>query len=58
MKVRLLCCRVGADFVQNRGDEVEVDKDEGLRMIEAGQAVEVGKKETATNKAKTEKAAE
>lgn len=38
MKIKLLCSRVGPDVVQNRGDEVEVDDAEGLRMIEAGQA--------------------
>ncbi len=41
MKIKLLCSRVGPDVVQNRGDEVEVDGAEGLRMIEAGQAAPV-----------------
>ena len=60
MKVKLLVSRAGAGFVQNRGDEIEVSDDEGARMIEAGQAIEIIglKKETASSKTKTEKAAE
>lgn len=60
MKVKLLVSRAGAGFVQNRGDEIEVSDDEGLRMIEAAQAIEIIglKKETASSKTKTEKAAE
>ena len=38
MKIKLLCSRVGVDFTQNRGDEIEVGAEEGQRMIEAGQA--------------------
>lgn len=57
MKVKLLCSRAGVGESQNRGDEIEVGKDEGLRMIAAGQAELVGeKKETATKKTATEKA--
>jgi len=58
MKVKLLICRGGVDFIQNAGDEIEVDAAEGARMIEAGQAIEIGGKEKAISKAKTEKAAE
>lgn len=60
MKVRLLVSRAGAGFVQNRGDEIEVSTEEGKRMIEADQAIEILglKKETATSKTKTDKAAE
>jgi len=59
MKIKLLCCRAGAGFVQNRGDEIEVGADEGLRMIEAGQAelVRAAPVERAVKSAKTEKAA-
>lgn len=39
MKIELLCSRAGADFVQNRGDVVEVEQAEALRLIEAGQAI-------------------
>lgn len=57
MKIELLCGRTGVDFVQNRGDEIEVGEDEGLRMIAAGQAKLAGAKtETATKKVSTEKA--
>ena len=38
MKIKLLTSRAGADFSQNRGDEIDVDADEGQRMIDAGQA--------------------
>lgn len=60
MKVKLLVSRAGVGFVQNRGDEIEVSDDEGARMIEASQAIEIIglKKETASSKTKTEKAAE
>lgn len=51
MKVKLLISRAGVSFVQARGDVIEVDDDEGLRMIQAGQAEPVDdKKETATKK--------
>lgn len=39
MKVRLLVSRATAHGPQNRDDEIEVSAAEGLRMIEAGQAV-------------------
>ena len=38
MKIKLLVARAGDGFSQNRGDEIEVQADEGLRMIDAGQA--------------------
>ena len=38
MKIRLLVSRAGADFAQNRGDEIDVSAKEGQRMIAAGQA--------------------
>ena len=38
MKIRLLVSRAGAGFVQNRGDEIDVQDAEAIRMIEAGQA--------------------
>lgn len=59
MKLKLKVSRAGAGFCQNVGDEIEVENAEGLRMIEAGQAVEIlsVKKEFATTKTKSEKAA-
>lgn len=51
MKVKLLTSRAGPNFSQTAGEEIEVDKAEGVRMIEDGQAVPVTKKrETATRK--------
>jgi len=41
MKVKLLVSRSGADGAHDRGDEIEVGEAEGLRMIEAGQAIPV-----------------
>jgi hypothetical protein len=41
MKIKLLVSRAGADFVQNRGEEIEVEQAEAVRMVEAGQAVPV-----------------
>lgn len=38
MKVKMLECRAGADFLNMVGDVVEVDTDEAQRMIDAGQA--------------------
>ena len=37
IKVQLLVSRAGPDFVQNAGDVIEVDADEGKRMVDAGQ---------------------
>lgn len=71
MKLKLLCSRAGVGFSQNVGDEIEVGDAEGLRMIDAGQAVlvdlnqseaariaekEKSQTETATKKVSTEKA--
>ena len=58
MKIKLLTSRAGADFVQNVGDEIEVGDAEGMRMIEAGQAlpVVISGKETAVKKPVTQKA--
>lgn len=46
MKVKLITGRCGDDgngrsFIQNPGDEIEVNAELGKRMIEAGQAVYV-----------------
>lgn len=59
MKIKLLCSRVGVGFSQNRGDEIEVDADEGQRMIDAGQAelVRDTTVERAVKAAKAERAA-
>lgn len=43
MKVKLLVSRAGVGFVQNAGDEIDVDDEQAQRMIEAQQAVPVGK---------------
>jgi hypothetical protein len=62
MKVKLLVSRGGPGIDQRAGDEIDVSDAEGKRMIEANQAVPVGrgpaaeKKETATKKAPAEKA--
>lgn len=39
MEVKLLVSRVGAGFSQSAGEIIQVSDAEGLRMIEAGQAV-------------------
>lgn len=51
MKIKLLVPRVGADFSQNRGDEITVSDAEAIRMIEAGQAVPVREPAPAVEKA-------
>lgn len=51
MKVKLLVGRGGIGFVQNAGDVIEVDDDEGKRMIFANQAEPVkATRKTATKK--------
>lgn len=59
MKVELLVARAGVGESQNRGDVVDVDSDEGQRMIDAGQAKLVRSKapEKAIQRSKAEKAA-
>lgn len=58
MKVKLLVSRSGADGSFSPGEEIEVGDAEALRMVEAGQAVIVGReKETATKKKVVEKRA-
>ena len=44
MKIELLVSRAGADFVQNRGETIDVEQAEAIPMIEAGQAVPVAEK--------------
>lgn len=56
MKVKLLISRAGVNFSQSCGDEITVDNAEGLRMIQANQAVLIEEVETAIKKAPTEKA--
>jgi len=59
MKIRMLTSMAGADFVHNRGDEIEVDDKTGKRFIEANIAepvinaskIERAIKKPATNKA-------
>lgn len=41
MKVKLLVSRAGLAGASSVGDEIEVGEAEGVRMIEAGQAVPV-----------------
>lgn len=49
MKVKLLTGMAGADFSHQVGAEIEVEKKEGARLVEAGLAVPVvEKKERAT----------
>ena len=36
MKVKMIACMAGTDFVRNPGDCCEVDDDEAERLIEAG----------------------
>ena len=59
MKVRLTVSRSGADGAFAPGDEIEVSENEGVRMIEAGQAeaVRTTVKETTSARRKVEKAA-
>lgn len=58
MEVKLLVSRGGVGFAQNAGDVITVGDKEGVRMIEAGQAVPVreAKRERTTKKPKVEKA--
>lgn len=57
MKIRLLVGRAGANFAQNRGDEIEVGTEEGLRMIAAEQAelIRQDEPEKAVKRAKVER---
>ena len=41
MKVKILQCMAGSDFVRDVGDICEVDNDEGERIIAAGFAESV-----------------
>ena len=36
MKVRIVHCMAGSDYVRNPGDEVEVEDAEAVRLIDAG----------------------
>lgn len=56
MKVKLLVSRSGVDFSQDAGDKIIVDDSEGLRMIQAGQALLIEEAEKASAKKVTEKA--
>jgi len=56
MKVKLLCSRSGVGFSQNVGDEIDVGDAEGLRMVNAGQAVEVGSSSSQLQAAEAEEA--
>lgn len=58
MKVELLVARASAMGSQNRGDVIDVQAEEGQRMIEAGHAVLVRsvKPEKAVKPSKFEKA--
>ena len=44
MKVRLLTSRAFPTLIQRRGEEIDVDKDEGKRLIEMGAAEPVAEK--------------
>lgn len=56
MKVKLLVSRSGVDFSQDAGDQITVEDSEGLRMIQAGQALLIEEVEKASAKKVTEKA--
>lgn len=59
MQVRLLTSRATSSGAQNRGDVIDVDDAEAVRMIEAGQAEAVRSKpapEKAVKRSKSEKA--
>lgn len=49
MKVRMLQCQAGSDFVRSVGDTIDVDDAEGARMVDAQIAEAIGP-ETATTK--------
>ena len=58
MKVRLLTCMAGINFVYNAGDEIEFSKDEAMRLIDAKIAEPIRRKrvERAVKTPNTEKA--
>tara|TARA_R110000744_G_scaffold311655_1_gene419135 strand:- start:310 stop:501 length:192 start_codon:yes stop_codon:yes gene_type:complete len=56
MRVKLLISRAGKDLTQNAGEQITVDDSEGLRMIQAGQALLIEEIEKASTKKVTEKA--
>ena len=45
MKIKLLVSRAGLGISQNAGDVVQVENEEAARMIAAGQAEAISKKE-------------
>ena len=53
MKVKLLVSRSGPNGTQNAGDEVNVNADEGKRMIAADQAVLVRSSKSAEKAVKS-----
>jgi hypothetical protein len=59
MKIQLLVARATAFGAQNRGDVIEANDAEAIRMIEAGQAVAIREAmpERAVKPAKAERAA-
>lgn len=59
MKIELLTARATATGSENRGDVIDVSKEEAIRMIEAGQAMPVRSvaTEKAVRRTKAEKAA-
>lgn len=58
MKIKLLTARATATGAENRGDVIDVEQAEAVRMIEAGQAEAVRsvEPEKAVNRSKHEKA--
>lgn len=58
MRIRMLVCQAGVDFVRNVGDEVEVGDAEAMRLIAAAYAEPVRRQvvERAVSPAKAEKA--
>ena len=59
MLIRLLVSRAGPSGVQSRGEEIDVEQAEAVRMIDAGQALPVRaapRPEKAVSRTKREKA--
>jgi hypothetical protein len=50
MKVKLLVSRAGVGFSQNVGDVIEVDADEGERLLDRGMAEAAGTRKGAGSK--------
>ena len=56
MKVKLLVSRAGVGFSQNVGDVIEVDADEGKRLLDRGMAEAASIRQGAVSKPSVEAA--